>query len=48
MNSGAKGKKNKSKGKSGQKRPSDESEDKFDFGGIPKNLDLKKNLGCGG
>lgn len=23
-------------------------EDDFDFGGIPKNINLKKNIGCGG
>lgn len=23
-------------------------EEAFDFGGIPKNVDLKKNMGCGG
>ncbi|MFY0591843.1 hypothetical protein [Roseivirga sp.] len=27
---------------------SNEVEDDFDFGGFPKGVDLKKNLGCGG
>ena len=26
----------------------DEVNDDFDFGGIPKGINLKKNIGCGG
>lgn len=28
--------------------PKEETVDDFDFGGIPKNVSLKRNIGCGG
>lgn len=26
----------------------DQENESFDFGGFPKNIDLRKNMGCGG
>ena len=31
-----------------KKAVQNDQEEDFDFGGIPKNVDLKKNMGCGG
>ena len=41
--------KHKKSVKPNQKKPLEKHEEEgFDFGGIPKDLDFKKNMGCGG
>ena len=47
-------KEEKPRSKKGAKRSNNkkkqefDQEDSFDFGGFPKNVSLKKNMGCGG